>query len=82
MNYLKMKPLFDGSSEDCTTSSLQTVTKTFIYKANKIGSSAFVSEEFYFTMKVNARAENSHKLAILQLNIQQNLKYQHQYQTL
>lgn len=77
MNYLKMKPLFDGYRKDCTTSSLQTLTKTSIYKANKIGNSPFVSEEFYFTVKASAREENSHKLTILQLNIQHNLNYQH-----
>lgn len=42
MNYLKLKPLFDGSSKDCTISSLQTLTKTFIYKANKIGKSLYL----------------------------------------
>lgn len=76
MNQLKMKSTVVAPAQavplvlcSCNMASLQILTKIFVYKANKISKGLFVSEEFYFTMKVNTGAENSHKLRIFQLNI-------------
>jgi len=67
-----MKSHCGGPSKGSTTSSLPWVlTKTwFIKQTYKISMGLFVSEEFYFTMKVNTGAMNFHKGTIFQLDIQ------------